>query len=62
MSDVVDQAGSPVAAGSLQRLVDLKAQCVERTVELADINATDIATVIDWASANGVPHATLPIN
>ncbi len=24
--------------------------------------ATDIATVNDWVSANGVPHATPPIN
>ncbi len=60
--DVVDQAGAPVAAGSLQRLDDLQAQWAERKAELADITATDIATVNDWASANGVPHATPPIN
>ena len=60
--DVVDQAGAPVAAGSLQRLDDLKAQWAQRKAELADVAATDIATVNDWASANGVPHATLPIN
>jgi len=60
--DVVDQAGAPVAAGSLQRLDDLKVQWAERKAELADITATDIATVNDWASGNGVPHATPPIN
>jgi len=60
--DVVDQAGAPVAAGSLQRLDDLKAQWAQRKAELADISATDIATVNDWASANGVPHAAPPGN
>ena len=60
--DVVDQAGAPVAAGSLQRLDDLKAQWAQRKAELADITATDIATVNDWASADGVPHAAPPGN
>jgi photosystem II stability/assembly factor-like uncharacterized protein len=58
--DVVDAAGAPVAAGSLQRLDDLKVQWAERKSELADITATDIATVNDWASNNAVPHATPP--
>ena len=60
--DVVDEAGAPVAAGSLLRLDDLKSQWAERKAELADITATDIATINDWASANGVPHAAPPVN
>ena len=60
--DVVDEAGAPVAAGSLLRLYDLKSQWAERKAELADITATDIATVNDWASTNGVPHAAPPVN
>ncbi len=60
--DVVDQASAPVAAGSLQRLDDLKAQWAERKAEFAGITATNITTVSDWAIANGVPHATPPIN
>jgi len=60
--DVVDEAGAPVAAGSLQRLDDLKVQWAERKAELAEISATDIATVNDWARTNGAPHATPPLN
>lgn len=60
--DVVDEAGAPVAAGSLQRLDDLKIQWAERKAELAEISATDIATVNDWAKTNNAPHATPPLN
>jgi hypothetical protein len=60
--DVIDEAGAPVAAGSLLRLDDLKDQWAERKAELVDITATDITTVNDWASTNGVPHATPPVN
>ncbi len=60
--DVLDEAGAPVAAGSLQRLDDLKTQWADRKAELADITATDIAAVNDWARSNGAPHATPPLN
>ncbi|MGI9205529.1 MAG: WD40/YVTN/BNR-like repeat-containing protein [Woeseiaceae bacterium] len=60
--DVVDEAGAPVAAGSLLRLDDLKAQWAERKAELEEIAASDIATVNEWASTNGAPHATPPVN
>jgi len=43
-------------------MTDLKVLWAERKAELANITAADIATVNDWASANGVPHATPPIN
>lgn len=60
--DVIDDAGAPVAAGSLQRLEDLKVQWAGRKAELEDISATDIATVNEWANSNGVPRATPPVN
>lgn len=60
--DVLDEAGAPVAAGSLQRLEDLQDQWTERKAELADISSTDIAAVNDWARQNDVAHARLPEN
>ena len=60
--DVLDEAGAPVAAGSLLRLDDLKVQWADRKAELATISATDIATVNEWARTNGAPHATPPLN
>lgn len=58
--DVVDQAGAPVAAGSLQRLDDLKKQWADRKAELQAISESDVATVNDWAKSNDVAHATPP--
>ena len=60
--DVIDEAGAPVAAGSLLRLEDVKSQWAERKAELADITETDVATVNEWAERNGVPAATPPLN
>ena len=60
--DVIDEAGAPVAAGSLLRLEDVKSQWAERKAELADIAESDIATVNEWAESNGVPAATPPLN
>ena len=60
--DVMDQAGAPVAAGSLQRFDDLKVQWADRKSEINDIAATDVATVNEWAENNGAPHATPPLN
>ncbi len=58
--DVMDGAGAPVSAGSLQRLEDLKVQWSERKLELDAINASDIATVNAWAQNNGVVHVSPP--
>ena len=58
--DVIDQAGAPVMAGSLERLEDLNDQWNERKVELDAINASDIAAVNGWARDNGVLHVSQP--
>ena len=58
--DVIDGAGAPVSAGSLQRLEDLKVQWSERMLELDAINASDIATVNAWAQNNGITHVSSP--
>ena len=60
--DVLDEAGAPVAAGSLLRLEDMKDQWAERKAELIGIAESDIATVNDWAETNGIPHSTPPVN
>ena len=58
--DVMDEAGAPVSAGSLQRLDDLKVQWRERRQELEAIAASDIATVNAWAQSNGIAHVSPP--
>ena len=58
--DVLDRAGAPVSAGSLQRLKDLKAQWSERERELEAIISSDIADVNAWARTNGVAHVSTP--
>jgi photosystem II stability/assembly factor-like uncharacterized protein len=58
--DVLDGAGAPVSAGSLQRLEDLKVQWRERTQELEDITASDIAGVNAWARDHGALHVSPP--
>ena len=58
--DVIDRAGAPVSAGSLQRLDDLKVQWSERMLQLDAINASDIATVNAWAQGNGITHVSSP--
>jgi len=58
--DVIDRAGAPVSAGSLQRLEDLKVQWSERRLELDATNASDIATVNAWARNSGVVRVTPP--
>lgn len=58
--DVMDRAGAPVSAGSLQRLEDLKAQWSEREAELDAIISSDIATVNAWARNNNVAHVSTP--
>jgi len=58
--DVMDGAGAPVSAGSLQRLEDLKVQWRERKLELDAINASDIAAVNAWAQDSGLSHVSPP--
>jgi hypothetical protein len=58
--DVMDEAGAPVSAGSLQRLEDLKAQWSERKSELDAISASDIAAVNAWARTNGIAYVAAP--
>ena len=58
--DVMDEAGAPVSAGSLQRLEDLKIQWRDRSLELDAISASDIATVNAWARDNGIAHVLSP--
>jgi len=58
--DVMDGAGAPVSAGSLQRLEDLKVQWSKRRLELDAINASDISAVNAWAQNNGVAHISPP--
>jgi hypothetical protein len=58
--DVMDRAGAPVSAGSLQRLEDLKVQWAERRSELDEISASDIAAVNAWARDSRVAHVSPP--
>jgi hypothetical protein len=57
---VVDDAGPPVAAGSLERLADLETEWGALRVELDAIASTDIAAVNQWARENTIPHISLP--
>jgi photosystem II stability/assembly factor-like uncharacterized protein len=58
--DVIDRAGAPVSAGSLQRLSDLDFQWQDRKSELRSISNTDISAINDWANENGVGHVSAP--
>jgi len=58
--DVIDRAGAPVSAGSLQRLSDLDYLWQDRKSELRSISNTDIAAINDWANENGVGHVSAP--
>jgi len=58
--DVMDSAGAPVSAGSLQRLSDLENQWQDRKSELSDISDSDIAAINDWANSNGVRYVAEP--
>ena len=58
--DVIDSTGAPVTAGAMERLGDLRAEWVTRERELADIVATDIAAVNEWAQQSDVAHVPLP--
>ena len=58
--DVIDGAGAPVSAGSLERLQDLQREWATRKTELAAISASDIAAINAWARANGIAYVTPP--
>jgi len=56
--DVIDRAGAPVSAGSLQRLSDLDYLWEDRKSELREISNAEIAPINDWANSNDVAHVT----
>jgi len=58
--DVIDRAGAPVSAGSLERLSDLDYLWQDQKSELRQISNSDIAAVNEWAKENGVLHVTSP--
>jgi hypothetical protein len=58
--DVIDRAGAPVSAGSLERLSDLDYLWEDRKSELRAISNSDIVAVNEWARDNGVDHVTSP--
>ncbi len=58
--DVIDDTGPPIATGALERLGDLKGEWADSRAELAEIVASDIAAVNNWARSNAVPHISLP--
>jgi len=58
--DVIDRAGAPVSAGSLQRLADLEGQWRSQKAALAAIDVSDIAAINAWARSNSVLHVTPP--
>ena len=59
--DVIDDAGSPIAAGALERVGDLQADWAALTSELGEIRASDIQAVNDWAGRAAVPHVSPPM-
>jgi hypothetical protein len=54
--DVIDSAGAPVSAGSLQRLSDLDYLWQDRKSELRAISNSEIAPINDWANSKNVAH------
>jgi hypothetical protein len=58
--DVIDRAGAPVSAGSLQRLTDLEYQWDDRKAEIRAIGNSELAAINDWAQTNGVMHVAQP--
>jgi len=58
--DVIDRAGAPVSAGSLERLSDLDYLWQDMKSELRAISNSDIAAVNEWARVNGIVHVAAP--
>ena len=59
--DVIDRAGAPVSAGSLQRLSDLKEQWLIAKAQLVAITENELSQINEWAQENGVLHVSAPI-
>ena len=59
--DVIDRAGAPVSAGSLQRLSDLKEQWLIAKAQLVAITDNELSQINEWAQENGVLHVSAPI-
>ena len=57
---MIDRAGAPVSAGSLQRLTDLEYQWDDRKAEIRAIGNSELAAINDWAQTNGVMHVAQP--
>ena len=60
--DVIDRAGAPVSAGSLQRLADLKEQWLIAKAQLMAITENELGQVNEWAQKNSVMHIAAPID
>ena len=60
--DVIDRAGAPVSAGSLQRLSDLKEQWVIAKAQLVAITENALSQINEWAQENNVPHVAAPVD
>jgi len=58
--DIIDRAGPPVSAGSLQRLTDLEFEWQDRNSELRSISRSDLAAINEWAASRGVLHVEPP--
>ena len=60
--DVIDRAGAPVSAGSLQRLSDLKEQWLIARAQLVAITENELSQINEWAQENNVLHVAAPID
>ena len=60
--DVIDRAGAPVSAGSLQRLSDLREQWLIAKAQLIAITENELSRVNEWAQENNVLHVPEPID
>ena len=60
--DVIDRAGAPVSAGSLQRLSDLKEQWLIAKAQLMAITENELSQINKWAQDNNLLHVSAPIN
>ena len=60
--DVIDRAGAPVSAGSLQRLSDLMEQWLIAKAQLMAITENELSQVNKWAQENNLLHVAAPID
>jgi hypothetical protein len=60
--DVIDRAGAPVSAGSLQRLSDLREQWLVAKAQLMAIRENELSQINEWAQENNMVHIAAPID